>query len=234
MREKMLRMNKKLIISIVFACFFAGFFFFLLKDRNEHSLNSQPVTQENHPTIDLVEDCIVFIGDERLEKCDWRSLMQCDKIYNLSQSQNTIKDEYNRLDYLFGEVHPSQVVVMLGLRDLMNKIPVNQVYADFVQCIETMQSRYPQTEIIILPILPVDYNMPVVYNSLKEKDIEAFNLLVKLYALEKGLSYVSMANDLKGTGGNLRREYSQGDGLSFSDAAYYVMKDRLSAYLRLN
>lgn len=226
-------MNKNIVITIVLACFFVAFSFFLLKDGNKQLFSSQPVTQDNRPTIDLMKDCIVFIGDERLEKCDWRSLMHCDRIYNLSQSQNTIKDEYNRLDYLFGDVHPSQVVLMLGLRDLMNKIPVNQVYADFVQYVETLQSRYPQTEIIVLPILPVDYNMPVVYNSLKEKNIYAFNLLVKLYALEKGLSYVSMANDLKGTGGNLRREYSQGDGLSFSEAAYYVMKDRLSAYLRL-
>ena len=227
-------MNKSIIVSIVLVCLLGGCLFFQLKNKNDQPLTSQPVMKDTLPTIDLEEDCIVFIGDERVEKCDWRTLLQCDRIFNLAQSQNTIKDECSRLEYLFGETHPSQVVVMLGLSDLMNKIPVNQVYADFVQYVEALQGRYPQTEIIVLPILPVDYNMPVVYNSLNEKDIDAFNLLVKLYALEKGLSYVSMANDLKGTGGNLRREYGLGDGLSLSDAAYYVMKDRLSAYLRLN
>ncbi|MCQ2209407.1 MAG: GDSL-type esterase/lipase family protein [Paludibacteraceae bacterium] len=177
---------------------------------------------------------IVFIGEERLQLCSWKTLLGSDKIANLAIYKNTIKDEIKRASFIFDDNTPSQIVMMLGVQDLQNGTPVNEIYKDFVSYVELLQTKLPQTELIVIPVLPVTPDDNTVYPAITMENIKALNLLIKMYSVEKGLTYVNLFPDFyKEQFDCMKADFNIGDGFHFSQTGYFVFRERLRPYLRL-
>lgn len=178
---------------------------------------------------------IVFIGEERMQMCNWKSLFGTNKIANLAIYKNTIKDEIERAAFIFDNNTPSQIVLMLGVQDLQMGIPVNEIYNDFVSYIELLQNKLPQTEIIVIPVLPVTPEDNRVYPAITINNIKALNTMIKIYALDKGLTYVNLFTDFYIEQFDcMKADFNIGDGFHFSQKGYFVFRERLRPYLRLD
>ncbi|MBO4529260.1 MAG: hypothetical protein J5767_01340 [Paludibacteraceae bacterium] len=178
---------------------------------------------------------IVFIGEERMQMCNWKSLFGTNKIANLAMYKNTIKDEIERASFIFDNNTPSQIVLMLGVQDLQLGIPINEIYNDFVSYVELLQSKLPQTEIIVIPVLPVTPEDNTIYPAITINNIKALNTLIKVYSLDKGLTYVNLFTDFYIERFDcMKADFNIGDGFHFSQKGYFVFRERLRPYLRLD
>ena len=173
---------------------------------------------------------ILLIGGERMQVCAWRNLIGDSRICNLSIHENTIADEQRRAGFIFDENEPSQVIVMLGMQDLKQGRPVNEVYGQFVKYIELLRQKLPQTEVVIHSLMPIGPDKYNEYSQIPLENIVNYNTLIKMYALQEGLIYLNMYDEfLEGNG--LVPRYNTGDGFHLSQVAYRQWKDRLQSVM---
>ena len=182
---------------------------------------------------DYGQDDIVFLGEERMQLCNWNALMGRRDIANLAFYRNTVEDEKKRIDMLFGkEQKPSQVVLMLGMADLENGVPVNEVMNRLDLYVDTLRSVLTETEILMISPLPFVPGKSRFYKNVTKENLQAFSLMQKMYARENDIAYVDLYNEFKDNDGALKPEYDFGDEFHLSLSGYQVWMNWLKPYLR--
>lgn len=182
-------------------------------------------------SAEYADDDILLIGGERMRICAWRNLIGDNRICNLSLYQNTIDDELNRAEFIFDNHSPRQIILMLGLQDLKEGKDVNVVYGKFVEYVNLLREKLPQTEIVIHSLMPLG---PDKYNDFKDiptESIVAYNLFLKMFALEQGLVFLNMYDEFA-DGNGLLAKYNTGDGYHLTEVAYRQWKDRLQSVMQ--
>ncbi len=224
-----------LIVSILLNVILVITCVFLYRNQSTSSEAEREVKTDILFSSSYQDGNIVFIGEERMQMCNWKTLFGSEKIANLAIYKHTIKDEIQRASFIFDNNTPSQIVLMLGVQDLQQGIPVNEIYADFVSYIELLQNKLPQTEIIVIPVLPVTPEDNNVYPAITINNIKALNAMIKIYSLDKGLTYVNLFTDFYIEKYDcMKADFNIGDGFHFSQKGYFMIKERLKPYLRLN
>ncbi len=230
MNKLILKTSLVLNVLLIGCC---GYLFFKGGEEKQEATDETKIRTDRLFSSTVEEGDVVFMGDERVQICNWSNLFGSKKIKNLAVYQNTIENDMKRSQVIFENVQPSQIVMMMGLSDLKKGHPVNETYESFVRFVESLTDLLPQTELIVLPILPFDPQSRSECRSIKPEDVAAYNMLVKMYALEKGLSYVNLYDDFRTDERKLKGDLTAGDGFDLSMGAYVVWKDRLMPYLRL-
>lgn len=169
---------------------------------------------------------VVMLGDERMRCCNWQALWPDARIANLSEENATIADVRQKIKTL-GDVQPSKMVLMLGYSDLDCGRPVNDVYEDFTALADTIVALFPQTEMLFVSQLPVGQNLRYGSGKVSVENLLAYNLLMKVYLIEKGFTYIDLYESFKSGDGCLRSDYDNGDGFHLTPSAYMVMGYRL-------
>ena len=220
--------------------FWVMFFFGLLFSScggNEGS-NSLATSHTKVPFADEVrlahkyqEGDVVFLGDERLRCCNWQGVIQGVRIVNSAVGNHSIQEELSVLHERFGGSTPSKIVLMLGYAELDAGVAANEVFDLYAKYVEGLQELLPQTEIVTITQLPVGCFLKYGNSKVTNEVLDAYNVLVKVHAQEKGCTVVDLNRDFKNENGFLKSEYDASDGFHLYSRAYEVWAYRLNGIL---
>lgn len=174
---------------------------------------------------------VVFLGDERLRCCNWQGVIQGVRIVNSANAEQTIAVELAQVNERFGDKEPSKVVLMMGYNDLDKGMPANEVFKMFAEYVDTLSKLQPQTEIVIVAQLPVGDFLRYGYQKVTNEVLDAYNVMVKIYAAEKNIQVVDLNAKFKDDNGVLKDEYDAQDGFHLYPAAYEVLGYYLNGIL---
>jgi lysophospholipase L1-like esterase len=83
---------------------------------------------------------VVMIGDSLTERADWSDIFPEIAIANRGVNGDTVSGALKRLDTIFS-VNPSKAFIMLGINDLANKAPTEEVFRGYVQLVTAFKNR---------------------------------------------------------------------------------------------
>ena len=177
-------------------------------------------------------DDVLLIGDDRLRCCNWQALIPNVRIATIADDKTTIERELSEMEERFADKTPSKIFLMLGFNELNEGEAVNAVYEQFVEYDKALRKKLPQTEIVILSQLPIGEVLKYGESKTTSQNLFAYNQFVKMYAVENGLNYIDLYDEMATDGGILRSEYDATDGFHLFPNAYVVMSYRMKNLLQ--
>lgn len=132
--------------------------------------------------------------------------------------------EYTAVETLCDKTF-GKVFLMFGTNELgwTNSDSFISYYSDIIDEIHTSM---PNAKIYIQSILPVTKSVSIKNeNGINNKRIEEYNNLLKKLAVGKNVNYLDIASIYKDKDGNMKDEFSGGDGIHISPNAYYKWID---------
>ena len=180
----------------------------------------------------LYDEDILFLGSNRASYCNWNSLMGVRNICNMAISSNTIEEDCNRIELMLDGKVPNQIFLMYGEVELLSNRPANDIVRDYELMISKLQDLLPQTELIVISPIPLEYyDVEGDKDSYKE-NFKALNLLLKISLRNKGVSFVNLINDFMSMDGFLDYNFRTKDKLKLNRKAYAIIKERISPYIK--
>lgn len=170
---------------------------------------------------------ILLIGDDRLRCCNWQAIIPNVRIATIADKKTTIDRELTAMEERFADKTPSKIFLMMGFNELNEGEAVNRVYERFIEYYKELQNKLPQTEIVILSQMPIGEVLKYGEGKATSQNVFAYNQFVKMYALENGLSYINLFDEMATESGILRSEYDAMDGFHLFPNAYVVMSYRM-------
>ncbi len=175
---------------------------------------------------------VLLIGDDRLRCCNWQAIIPNVRIATIADKETTIDRELMAMDDRFADKTPSKIFLMLGFNELNEGKAVNMVYEQFVEYYKVLRTQLPQTEIVILSQLPIGEVLKYGEGKVTSQDIFAYNQFLKMHALENGLNYINLFDEMATESGILKGEYDATDGFHLFPNAYVVMSYRMKNLLQ--
>ncbi len=163
---------------------------------------------------------VVFLGDSLLARAQWERLFPAKKIINLGVDGSTTKDVLLRMDKVI-ELHPKNVVLLVGVNDLNLYTPQEEVFANYVQILEKL--KHHGIHVIILPLLYTQMN------SLNTK-IRIFNQFIEEHVKENDGFELMDLNEIMSEHRILKECFTT-DGLHLNTPAYEVISKKLETHI---
>jgi lysophospholipase L1-like esterase len=177
---------------------------------------------------------IIFLGDSILNFGEWHEFLKCERVKNRAISgddTHTILDRLNQL--LVGK--PRHVVLLCGINNFQKRIPYAQTTSEYTKIVDTILSQSRQTEVWLLPVLPVNtwlYKQWIVsdhpgINMPKRLEVETLNSFIKTLAVvNKPLVHYVDTRELLDNMGELRTDFTL-DGLHLNGRGLKEIAARL-------
>ncbi len=127
---------------------------------------------------------------------------------------------------IISEVRPKYIMLSMGMNEIGNR-KYERFAEKYVGIVNEIQEASPETIILVAGLTPV-------CQSTENKNIDNENIEKHNKAIEKSFSgrenvyYVNPGEALKGNDGAMNPDYSGGDGIHLSGAAYDVMLEELA------
>jgi hypothetical protein len=167
---------------------------------------------------------IVFLGDSLIERCEWRELMQNQKIVNRGISGDTTSGVLDRLSEITSR-KPEAIFIMIGINDISNKDTKNTV-KNYRNMLSEIKRTSLNTKIYIQSVLPVNNTK---YPNINNQEVIALNDELKLLAKEENVVYIDLYPSFT-VNDQLDEKYTL-DGIHLNGAGYLIWRDALSKYL---
>ena len=116
----------------------------------------------------------VFLGNSLTEMFDLYAWFQDSSILNCGISGDFSEGLLERRGVIV-KLKPEKIFIEIGINDMIEKIPLEEICANYEKLIEYIQAECPQTRIYIQSNLPVIINRP----SLLTGDNDVNNLVLK-------------------------------------------------------
>lgn len=145
----------------------------------------------------------------------------------------TYNGEKMKLEDAIAQIKPGKIFILLGTNDVA-LYGVEQTIANADTEISRMLEASPGAEIFIMSTTP-KYS-PAESNvdgALNNADIDALNVAMRQFAVEKGYNFMNIAPLFKDETGGLAADYcsdKEGMGIHFTSAAYDIWLDFLYSY----
>jgi len=145
----------------------------------------------------------------------------------------TYNGEKMKLEDAIAQIKPGKIFILLGTNDVA-LYGVEQTIANADTEISRMLEVSPGAEIFIMSTTP-KYS-PAESNvdgALNNADIDALNVAMRQFAVEKGYNFMNIAPLFKDETGGLAADYcsdKEGMGIHFTSAAYDIWLDFLYSY----
>lgn len=220
------------------------------------SSDTSPVTYEYTQADDSYFDDAVFIGDSisygfELYVTEKRangetvlgeakfltsgSLSYGNSLWDVSDESvhPTYNGEKMKLEDAIAQIKPGKIFILLGTNDVA-LYGVEQTIANADTEISRMLEASPEAEIFIMSTTP-KYSPAEsdVDGALNNADIDALNVAMKQFAVEKGYNFMNIAPLFKDETGGLAADYcsdKEGMGIHFTSAAYDIWLNFLYSY----
>ena len=158
----------------------------------------------------------VFFGDSMTEYLKGY-FTESDSVVNMGIcgdfTQGLIKRINNVTDF-----YPDNVFIMIGINDIIEKVPINETEENYRKIINLIQSDCPRTRIYIQSTLPT-YGLAGTFSSSKDINnrVQELNRFLKIITKEKGIIFIDMYNDFVNSKNELRPELTI-DGIHLNEA----------------
>lgn len=152
-------------------------------------------------------------------------------------SDESVHPTYNgvkmKLEDAIAQIKPGKIFILLGTNDVA-LYGVEQTIANADTEISRMLEASPGAEIFIMSTTP-KYSPAEsdVDGALNNADIDALNVAMRNFAVEKGYNFMNIAPLFKDETGGLAADYcsdKEGMGIHFTSAAYDIWLDFLYSY----
>ena len=145
----------------------------------------------------------------------------------------TYNGEKMKLEDAIAQIKPGKIFILLGTNDVA-LYGVEQTIANADTEISGMLEASPGAEIFIMSTTP-KYSPAEsdVDGALNNADIDALNVAMRQFAVEKGYNFMNIAPLFKDETGGLAADYcsdKEGMGIHFTSAAYDIWLDFLYSY----
>lgn len=134
------------------------------------------------------------------------------------------------INNIIGERQPKYILISMGLNEI-NSFSAEKFSGQYKELIDSFLELSPESEIYVMALSPVESSIDYISNG----DIDEYNSALSEMADNYGgnVSFVNAAKALKDSSGALLPEYSGGDGIHLSGAAYDVLLDGLKEYMEV-
>ena len=181
---------------------------------------------------------IVFFGDSITDRCDLEKFYPGKNAINRGISGNTVTDLINRIDVSVCGAHPSKVILLVGINDMMN---VKKTPQETAECYEMLLMR----------LINKCGNIPIIcqsiypgYDAAKNKknkgmifplgglaqNIVDLNGQIREMCKKYECTYVDVHSELRLENNTMRPTYSD-DGCHPNESGYRVVSKCLMKYL---
>lgn len=181
---------------------------------------------------------IVFFGDSITDQCKLEKFYPGKNVVNRGISGNTVTDLINRIDVSVCDAHPSKIILLVGINDMMN---VKKTPGETAECYEKLlgqlRNKCGNIPIICQSVYPG-------YDAVKNKknkgmifplaglatDILELNKQIRKLCKKYGCTYVDVHSKLKLEDNTMMPAYSY-DGCHPNEAGYQVVSECIVKYL---
>lgn len=173
---------------------------------------------------------VVLLGDSITEGFDVAKWFPFRRVLNRGIGSDTIgvvpveKDRrgvLRRLDTSVFDCATSHVFLMIGVNDLGETRPLDQMRAGYRVILETIRQRTPGVTVHVQSLLPTRGR----FSHLNERVVEVNQVLREL-AAEFNYPYVDLHSHFTDDKGELREEFTR-DGLHITEPGYAVWKEQI-------
>lgn len=173
---------------------------------------------------------VLFIGDSHTDRADFYTMFNGMQVVSQGIGGDTSKGLLNRINKTKG-FNPKVIVIEIGVNDLIQGAPVEEVVENYQLLIDGMKTIHPSSTIVIETIYPVT-------RSFEENDafkvtctnIRKVNAALKNIADERGLELIDTYTMLEDENGYLKEEYTC-DGLHLTGNAYMKLQGEIQKIL---
>jgi lysophospholipase L1-like esterase len=193
----------------------------LIQDEEEPThwdlLNAQYVLANE----DAEDGQIVFLGDSITEGFDVDAFLASSLIlYNRGIGGDTTEGILRRLDSNVLTIHPSVIVLLIGINDIHTGVSVAGIESNLIAICLQIQSALPDCYVYIESLYPTNDSM-LAYLPDYWETIAETNVRIQAVCGQFGYTYVNV-HDFLLAGEELNRSYS-GDGLHLNSAGYEIV-----------
>lgn len=171
---------------------------------------------------------VVFLGDSITDEGEWSEFWSDLSIKNRGIAGDTTLGLLRRLDSIL-DARPQQLVLMIGINDLLNeRSQPAAISAHHQEILERIRSRTPTTRVLVQSLLPVN---AVLCGRQVNQEIIAINRQLQALARQFGLVYVDLFTPFCDRQQQLDPQYTL-DGVHLNGPGYRLWQNILDPYLR--
>lgn len=174
----------------------------------------------------------MFIGDSIIDGCEWHELFANDEVNIVNRGINGDRLEglLERIDILLQE-EPLKIVLMIGINNLQHGDTNDSILSKYKKIFSKIHRVLPQTEVIVVSILPVSKNIAQITAINSNNKISNLNQKVKDLTNRYRYEYIDVYNEFLKEG-YLNDEYSY-DGLHPNGNGYIILKSSINKFLNI-
>jgi lysophospholipase L1-like esterase len=161
---------------------------------------------------------IVMLGDSMTYGIDWNELFSRSDVANRGIAGDLTEGFIKRLSDIY-ELNPEICMIMGGINDINNDIPVRDIFANFTKIIEDLQANK------ITPIIQSTLFVSTMHENWKEKNekVNELNSMLMDYAKANDISFIDINKELSNNGA-LDPSYTY-DGMHLRGNGYEKWRD---------
>jgi lysophospholipase L1-like esterase len=172
---------------------------------------------------------IVFLGDSLTESFDLLKHFGRNDLHNRGMSGNLTDHVLYRMDEVT-KARPRKVFLMIGINDLYQGNPPDEVYHNIIKILDRLNDESPQTWRYLLSILPVNEERLLSGGSLNV-NIYKMNTRLEEYCMDEPmLTFIDLHNDFLGMNGQMDGKYTY-DGVHLTSEGYVLWANLIAEYL---
>lgn len=131
---------------------------------------------------------IVFLGDSQTEKFPINEMFPNPRVKNRGVGQNTTAHILGRAAPIIA-AHPAKVFLQMGLNDIAENISIDSIIINYDRLITLFRNGSAHTKIYIESACPL---AGIASNARLIKEVERLNSRLKVFCLQKKLSYIDL------------------------------------------
>ncbi len=168
---------------------------------------------------------VVMLGNSITFGVNWNELMGRTTIVNRGIGSDNTYGFLQRMEFVY-KLHPKACCVMGGINDIYQDIPVAQIFENYKQIVEGIQSHG------IIPIIQSTLFVSPKWKRSAEKnrDVAALDSMLTLYAAQHGFDFVNLNAVMSKE--NLLRDELTTDGVHLTAQGYVLWRDELEKIFR--
>lgn len=171
---------------------------------------------------------VAFLGNSITFQSDFQSVFPQISIINLGYPGDNLKGMKRRITML---ENPSfkKIFIMAGTNDLIVN-DVETYRADYIQLIETIKARLPQTKIYLQSVLPSNHGFNTKFDYAPNEKVRQANKMVEVIADSLDCDYINLFDLYVGNDGELPAEFTT-DGVHLTQNAYKIWIEAVTPIL---
>jgi lysophospholipase L1-like esterase len=171
------------------------------------------------------EEAILFVGSSSVQYWSTATAFPGKPIINRGFGGSEISDVIHFYDRVIQPYAPTKILLYAGDNDIGYGKMADQVFEDYKELVELVQSDFPGTELIFISIKPSKQRWE------KWPIMAEANRMVRKYAEKHpDLAYADLATPLLDDNGNPRDVFVD-DGLHLNERGYRLWQQALAPYL---